>query len=229
MPRSSAPSGQPRCGGYSYGGKSTVIDKIVQMKDLRLPEFLNRHGTLGTGRMRSIIEGLVPTSGTEPVANTIASLLVSETTEFTGMMRWIVTVLAMLNEVPTRADFVKPTQHHARRVDQTGRCISTTTGSPCACPRPRVFALRSSASSRNVERRHKAHEVMGALGEHTCNVEQACPPDEHAWEVRRGAPATQLFPRQVHGPRRRIPEHVRGDPKLGWVQKSYVVKLAKQE
>ena len=210
--------------GYSYGGKSTVIDKMAQMKDLRLPEFLMRHGTLGTGRMRSIIEGLVPTSGTEPVANTIASLLVSETTEFTGMMRWIVTVLAMLNEVPTRADFVKPT--HTMRAGLTKRVAAFDYHRlALRLPKTKVFAYIE-RKLRNVERRHKAHEVMAHWRTYL-HVEQACPPDEHAWEY--DEEHGYALCGKCMGYRRRIPEHVRGDPKLGWVQKSYVVKLAKQE
>jgi hypothetical protein len=208
--------------GYAAEGKSTVIEKMAQMKDLRLPHFLLRHGTLGTGRMRAIIEQLIPQAGLEATSATIAKLLVQETTEFTGMMRWIVIILACLNEVPIDAHRVEPTG--TIRTGLTGR-------RPMMDYHRIVLRVPKEKPVQYIERllrtssRRRAHEVRSHW--RTYLHAERCPRDEHQWEYDysegyRLCGICMAFGRLIH-------EHVRGDPSLGWVRKEYVVKPTKQE
>jgi hypothetical protein len=208
--------------GYSEGGRSTVIEKMAQMKMLRLPHFLMRHGTLGTGRMKSILEMLVPQAGIEAVSDTIATLMVQETTEFTGMMRWIVIILACLNEVPIDAHHVEPTG--TIRTGLTGR-------RPMMDYHRIVLRVPKEKPIQYIERqlrtssRRRAHEVRSHW--RTYLHAERCPRDEHQWEYDydegyRLCGICMAFGRLIH-------EHIRGDPSLGWVRKDYVVKPTKQE
>jgi len=208
--------------GYSASGKSTVIEKARQMQDLRLPDFLMRHGALGTGRMRTILETFIGHQTAEKVNQTIVSLLVNEAIEFTGMMRWIATVLACLNEVPVTTRLVQPT--HTMRAGLTRRVPAfdyhrVTLRLPKTRPVPFIERHLS-----NIERHHKAHEVRSHW--RTYLHERHCGTEDHQWEYDtdhgyRLCGKCMSFSRLIH-------EHVRGDPSLGWVRKDYVVKPTKQ-
>jgi hypothetical protein len=209
--------------GYSAGGRSTVIDKMAQMADLRLPEFLMRHGQLGTGRMEQIIMTLVSSTNTRTVEDTITSLLVSETTEFTGMMRWVVIILACINEVPIDTQHVQPRGNI--RTSLTGR-------RPLMDYHRIVLRVPKEKPIQYIERqlrvgtRRRAHEVMSHWRTYV-HADSACPRDEHDWtyDEEHGYALCGI----CMAYRRRIPEHIRGDPSLGWVRKDYVVKPSKQE
>jgi hypothetical protein len=208
--------------GYIRDGyKSTVIESMQQMKHLALPLFLARHGVLGTGRMRAIVETLMPVAGPKTVGELIAELLVTETTEFTGMMRWIVTILACLNEVPIDTHHVKP--QGTIRTGLTGR-------RPLMDYHRVVLRVPKEKPVQYIERqlrtssRRRAHDVMAHW--RTYVHDQSCPRDEHDWEYDydegyRLCGKCMSFSRRIH-------EHVRGDPRLGWVHKHYVVKPAHQ-
>jgi hypothetical protein len=209
--------------GYSSAGyQSTVIEKMSQMKDLALPDFLMRHGVLGTGRMREIVQTLMEPGREMAVSDTIASLMVTEATEFTGMMRWIAIILACLNEVPIDAHHVQP--EGTIRTGLTGR-------------RPKmdyhriVLRVPKEKPVQFIERqlrggtRRRAHEVRSHW--RTYLHAERCPRDEHQWEYDydegyRLCGICMAFGRLIH-------EHVRGDPSLGWVRKHYVVKPTKQD
>ena len=59
------------------------------------------------------------------------------------------------------------------------------------------------------------------------HVDQACLPSEHTWEY--DNEHGYALCGKCMAFRRRIPEHVRGDPSLGWVHKDYVIKPSGQE
>jgi hypothetical protein len=209
--------------GYSRNEhQSTVIEKMAQMKDLTLPSFLARHGILGTGRMREIIGTLVSSGREELVSDTIAHLMVQETTEFTGMMRWIVTILACLNEVPIDSHHVQP--EGTIRTGLTGR-------RPMMDYHRIVLRVPKEKPVQYIERqlragtRRRAHEVRSHW--RTYLHESRCPRDEHQWEYDydegyRLCGIFMAFGRLIH-------EHIRGDVSLGWVSKTYVVKPTKQQ
>jgi len=209
--------------GYSAGGRSTMIEKMTQMKELRLPEFLMRHGVLGTGRMRQVMETFVASAGDKVVFDTIASLMVQETTEFTGMMRWIVTVLACLNEVPIDSHHVQP----------AGTIRTGLTGRRAKMDYHRlVLRVPKEKPVQYIERqfrtatRRRAHEVMQHWRNYLHHDVQ-CRRDEHEWTYDYDEGYRLCGKCMAYS--RLIPEHIRGDPSLGWVRKDYVVKPSKQE
>lgn len=201
---------------------STVIEKLSQMRSLRLPSNLVHHGVLGTGRMRIILETLIPDAGVYAVENTIANLMLQETTEFTGMIRWVGTVLALINEVPITT----------QRIAQEG---TIRTGLTSRRPLmdyhritlrvPKLNPIRFLERKLRPGTRHRRHMVRSHwrnyLEENYCNY------DQHEWEYD-----------EEHGYRvcgkcwsesTLIPEHERGDASLGWITHEYTIKPPKQE
>jgi hypothetical protein len=135
-----------------------------------------------------------------------------------GQMRWLVTALAMLNEVPVRADYVQPS--HSMRAPRSKR-HNFLDYHKCSLrlpkTRPIPYLERYLA---NVERKHRAHEVRGHW--RTYLHESYCPTEEHAWEYDHDN-GYRLCGKCM-GYSRFIHEHVRGDASLGWVKKDYVIK-----
>lgn len=210
--------------GYSAEGadyKSTVIESIKQMRSLALPVFLMRHGCLGTGRMREIIQAAFVGGIEKDAAETISQLMLSETTEFTGMMRWIVVVLAMLNEVPISTQHMEP--QGSIRTGLTGR-------RPYMDYHKVTLRVPKTRPVQYIERqfrqaaRRRAHEVRAHW--RTYLHEVRCKPDEHEWEYDHNEGYRLCGKCMAYG--RLIHEHVRGDPSLGWVNKQYVVKRERQ-
>jgi hypothetical protein len=207
--------------GYAQGGSAIVERPRDMINNVRVPEFLERHGELAFTRFYDFFEVASKTRPT--LMQPMSELITSEVTEFSGMMRWLVVVLAMLNEVPTRANFIQPM--HTMRAGLTRR-VPAFDFHRLTLRLPKTKAVPYlERKLRNVERRHKAHKVMAHWRTYL-HVEH-CLPDEHAWEYD-----------EEHGYalcgkcmafRRRIHEHVRGDPSLGWVNKEYLIKPAKQE
>ncbi len=207
--------------GYAQGGSAIVERPRDMINNVRVPEFLERHGELAFTRFYDFFEIASKTRPT--LMQPMSELITSEVTEFSGMMRWLVVVLAMLNEVPTRANFIQPM--HTMRAGLTRR-VPAFDFHRLTLRLPKTKAVPYlERKLRNVERRHKAHKVMAHWRTYL-HVEH-CLPDEHAWEYD-----------EEHGYalcgkcmafRRRIHEHVRGDPSLGWVNKEYLIKPAKQE
>jgi hypothetical protein len=205
--------------GYTEkGGMGGVIeDGRDFINKVRVPDFLLRHGELAFSRFYDFFEFAGKLGYQTPH---LSKVINGEVTEFSGMMRWIVCVLAMLNEVPVRSDLIKPM--HTMRAGLTRRVAAfdfhrVTLQLPKT--KPVQFIERHLS---NVERKHKAHEVR----EHwrTYVNEGACKREEHVWEYDynegyRLCAKCMSFSRLIH-------EHVRGDPSLGWVRKDYLIKRA---
>lgn len=207
--------------GYTDKGGSGVITSPRDLiNNIRVPSFLARHGELAFTRFYDIFEIAQKTGPHNP---TLARLINGEITEFSGMMRWIVCVLAMLNEIPVTSELIKPM--HTMRAGLTLRLPAfdyhrLTLRLPKTKPIPWIQRHLS-----NVERKHKAHEVR----EHwrTYLAANPCKREEHQWEYDynegyRLCGKCMSFSRLIH-------EHVRGDPNLGWVRKEYLIKPTKQE
>ena len=208
--------------GYAGGASGVLHNSRELIDNIRVPEFLARHGELAFSRFYDVLEGARLTQ--PKVMEGMSKVITDEITEFSGMMRWLVTVLAMLNEVPTRANFVQPM--HTMRHGLTVRAPAfdyhrLTLRLPKTKPIPYIVRFLS-----NVERKHKAHNVRQHWRTYL-HVNQACRFEEHEWEY--DEEHGYALCGKCMGYRRRIPEHVRGDPSLGWVHKEYLIKPTKQE
>jgi hypothetical protein len=208
--------------GALWGFAGNQAGVINNSKEFRIPEFLERHGELAFTRFYDFIEDARKTQ--HRVMDELSKMITTEMAEFTGMMRWLVIVLAMLNEVPTRANFIQPM--HTMRAGLTKRIAAFEYHRlTLRLPKTKAIPYLERKLS-NVERRHKAHEVRQHWRTYL-HAEQQCLPDEHAWEY--DEEHGYALCGKCMGYRRRIPEHVRGDPSLGWVRKDYVIKPSKQE
>ena len=207
--------------GFTTGGSSTFVTKFAQLKSLRTPEFLRRHGDAAFGRMYYALDEALTQSGykTEPIDHTAQI----ELAEFTGSMRWLVIVLAMLNEVPVQAQLVQPSHQLKAGLTKRIRAMDyhrLTLRLPKTKPVP--YLERKLA---NIERHNRAHEVRQHW--RTYLHDEHCRIEEHEWEYDHNEGYALCGKCMAY--RRRIPEHVRGDPNLGWVRKDYIVKPTKQE
>lgn len=205
---------------WGYGDQSGVIE-AGDLNHLRVPPYLEQHGEIGFSPFYDFFEygGKLNPEVMKRISKTVSS----EIAEFTGMMRWLVTVLAMMNEVPTRTDYVMPS--HQVRAGLTKRLPAfdyhrVTLRLPKSKAKPVPYLERYLS---NVERKHRAHEVRAHW--RTYLSEHPCPRDQHEWvdDIENGYRLCKCmsFSRLIH-------EHVRGDPNLGWVHQEYVIKRAKQ-
>jgi hypothetical protein len=208
---------------WGFSATSGVIDNSTDfIKNIRTPEFLRRHGELAFSRFYDFFEMAGRTN--QQIMTATGKLISDEIAEFTGMMRWLVAVLAMLNEVPTRANFIQPSHTMRHGLTKRGAAFDfhrLTLRLPKVKPIP--FLERHLS---NVERKHKAHKVRQHWRTYL-HVDQQCLPEEHAWEY--DNEHGYALCGKCMAFRRRIPEHVRGDPSLGWVHKDYLIKPADQD
>ena len=207
--------------GFTVGGGSTFINRFEQLKKLRTPEFLKRHGDAAFGRMYYALEEGMRQSGYE--TEKIDMTCQIELAEFTGSMRWLVMVLAMLNEVPVRAEFVQPSHQVKAGLTKRIRAIDYHRLT-LRLPKTKALPYLERKVS-GVEHHRKAHEVRAHWRTYL-HADVQCRPDEHEWEY--DSEHGYALCGKCMAFRRRIPEHVRGDPSLGWVQKHYVIKRSKQ-
>jgi hypothetical protein len=208
--------------GYGSHGSGIMHSTKELVHNIGLPAFLERHGELGFTRFYDFFENTGRTIVKRMPG--FSQMISNEITEFSGMMRWLVCVLAMLNEVPTRTEFVQPSHTMRWGLIKRGKAFDyhrLTLRLPKTRPVPYLERKLS-----NVERKHKAHRVRQFWRTYL-HVEHACKPEEHVWEY--DDEHGYALCGRCFGYRRRIPEHVRGDPSLGWVEKSYVIKPSKQD
>jgi len=202
---------------WGYGpGPIGIIDTMEKFETLQAPSFLRRHGDSGQSRYS---KALYEATDSERLKETFGRMVLAELAEFGGFVRWVVTVLAMLNEIPVRNEHMQP--QGQMRIGLTGRrryldYHRLTLRLPKS--KPLQYIERK---LRNVDRaRHRAHEVRSHW--RTYLVAQPCSRDTHDWEYDyqegyRLCGKCMSFSTLVK-------EHVRGDPNLGWVKKEYVIK-----
>ncbi len=210
---------------WGYSGKGQGDGTVTGVGDLlasvSVPDLLKRHAEVAFTRFYDFFELARKTN--IKVMQKLADIINQEIAEFTGMLRWIVTALAVLNEIPTRMTHHEPV--HQVRAGLTKRLPAfdyhmVTLRVPKTKP---VGYIQRKLS--NIERRHRAHEVRGHW--RTYVNERPCPREEHAWETDwengyRLCGKCESFSRFIR-------EHVRGDRALGWVHKSYIVKKEQQQ
>jgi hypothetical protein len=206
------------------------IGGVYDLNRLRMPSFLQRHGVPGFSLGRRIYDNIMKSGSQviglpnfEKAIDAVNKLASRELIEFTGMMRWIVTVIAMLNEVPVHSELVQRTNQ--MRVGLTGkRRFLDYHRITLRLPKTKPINWVERHFS-NVERaRHRAHEVRGHWRTYLHDVH--CKREEHDWEYDhehgyRLCGKCMAFGRFIH-------EHIRGNPELGWVRKDYVIKRDKQ-
>lgn len=138
--------------------------------------------------------------------------------ESVALLRWTVTVLAMLNEIPVRNDHVQPNGQHRARLN-TSRPLMDFHRLTLKLPKTRQQAYVERKLN-HLSWRNRAHEVLSHW--RTYPKPNMCAAHQWLYDHQNGYRLCETC--EAFG--RLIPEHVRGDPKLGWVRKDYVVKPA---
>lgn len=191
-------------------------------ENLVTPKFLERHGDVATSRMFQFYRMLMAQQGKPD--KMLADAATEELKQFTGHMRWIVTVLAMMNEVPVYAEHV--VSSHQQRIDHVRKKqLVDYHRVSLRLPKikPQVFLERHLNGT--LDRRHRAHEVRTHW--RTYLHEAHCSAETHDWEYDHENGYRLCGKCMAYG--RRIDEHIRGNPELGWVRKDYVIKKEKYE
>jgi hypothetical protein len=199
--------------------KGTEFVSTQRTEKMRTPSFLMRHGDAGFSRAFPPYDALINSHEGEEGKKKAAELILAELREFTGTIRWLVTVLAMLNQVPVHADLV--TRSHQMRIGHFKKhqfvdYHKVSLRLPKLHPIPYLERHLRGPS----ERRHRAHEVRAHW--RTYLHAEHCSADEHAWtydydDGYRLCDKCMAYGRLIH-------EHVRGNAELGWVRKDYVIK-----
>lgn len=145
--------------------------------------------------------------------------LADATLQRTGMLRWTITLLAMLSEVPVRA---------SERIQPSGTRLVNLQNKPymdyhrvsLKLPRTKPVPYIERKLDKGEVRHRRAHEVRTHW--RTYIVDRALPRCGHQWlyDHENGYRLCELC--GAYG--RLIKEHVRGDASLGWVRKDYVLE-----
>jgi len=206
-------TGKASLWGYTYGHPSGMMGPGHD--DMMTPRFLLRHGDVGFSRMYTAYVPLMQGEN----AQRFHDLVLAELNEFTGHIRWTVTLLAMLNEVPVHSELVTPSHqmkvgHFKKHQYVDYHKVSLR------LPKKNPVPYFERKLREGPERRHRAHEVRAHW--RTYLHEEHCKYDEHAWEYDhdegyRLCGKCMAFGRLIH-------EHIRGNADLGWVRKDYVIK-----
>lgn len=197
----------------------TDPELLVKDMALRVPDFLARHGNIGSSLLSLPMAEAIQRRDIKNGKDKVDQSMVNELREFTGTVRWLVTVLAMLNEVPISTDHVVPTGYQragligkTRRLDYHKVALVLPKTNP-------VRYLNKRLSHAEITRR-RAHEVRAHW--RTYLHETHCGYEEHDWVYDHDNGYRLCGKCEAYG--RLIHEHVRGDAKLGWVNKTYVLK-----
>ena len=142
--------------------------------------------------------------------------------ENAGILRWAVTALAILSEVPTQV---------GEEVQPTGRRMVAGSDKPFLSYRRLTLHLPNNKDpvryinrklDHAVAARKRAHDVRGHWRNY--HLVEGC---EHTWQQADEDPTYRRCT-SCGAFSRFIAEHVRGDATLGWVKKEYVLAGAKQ-
>jgi hypothetical protein len=208
---------------WGYSGKSLKEQLIeVALDDMVVPPFLEQHGDAGFGRMHAAYAAEIDRRGDGH--EKIASMVVAELQEFTGTIRWLVTVLAMLNEVPVSTEKVERTSYmRSGRLGKSRMLDYHKVSIRLPKTNPLTYYERKLSHAEITRRR--AHEVRTHW--RTYLHEKRCGYEEHAWEYDHEHGYRLCGKCEAYG--RLIHEHIRGDVNLGWVRKDYVIKSAQEQ
>jgi hypothetical protein len=135
-----------------------------------------------------------------------------------GMLRWIVTVLAMLAEVPVRSSELQRASG-SRLVGTLRRPYMDYHRLSIKLPKTRPLAYIQRKLDKGDARHHRAHEVRSHWRTYVEPHQVKC---EHQWLV--DDPNGYRLCEKCEAYSRLIKEHVRGDATLGWVRKEYYLE-----
>ena len=151
----------------------------------------------------------------------IAGACMSSMRAHTGLLRWVIILLSVLNEVPTQvSDEVQPTGR--RMVGGVDKPFLSYRRLTIHLPKDKdpVRYLRRTLDHA-VAARKRAHDVRGHWRNY--HLVEGC---EHTWQQADEDPTYRRCT-SCGAFSRFIAEHVRGDETLGWVKKEYVLAGAK--
>lgn len=224
--------------GLEPGLRVTIRETHAKLGDIlddaarRVPDSLLKHCQVSTSDYyRATLKGIELRkvgAGTREEALTAWILdYTYNLSENSGMLRWALVVLSMLNDVPTVTGHVKP--QGTQRVGLGRRPLMDYHRVSLKLPKTRPQRWVERKLSLADARRRKAHQVRSHW--RTYLTEGACrrvsPADDgHVWEYDHENGYRLCCTCESFG--RLIPEHERGDPSLGWVRKDYVLEKAKQ-
>lgn len=201
-----------RVGGYSYrdicgtvwgyvqGSKIAAPDKLIDCCALaaeNVMSYFMEHFPKDAGRQHETIE--------------------TDIVENAGMMRWVITLLSIMQEVPRMAETRR--QAGTRLVNNIVRPYSDFHYLTLKLPRVRQLQYVERRLRIGDTRRHRQHEVMGHWRIYRTEAGMTC---DHAWVVDQEHGYQLCEKCESFG--RHIRQHKRGDPKLGIVNKEYVIK-----
>lgn len=214
---------------WGYTGKHSedpaILTKQVSMPyrperdDMFTPEFLLRHGDPGVTRMHDVYKTVAKEKGDPDTI--IVRLIATELKEFTGTVRWLITVLAMLNEVPVHSEQV--IRSHQMRINHfTKHKLVDYHRVSLKLPKKNPIKYYERRLNPEEIRRRKAHEVRAHW--RTYLHAEHCGYEEHDWTYDNDSGYRLCGKCMAYG--RLIHEHIRGNADLGWVRKDYVLKPA---
>jgi len=203
--------------GYSTPSPEQSMD--INWNTLRVPEFLYRHGEIGVSRIFTPLSHRSFRAKDTPM--TLSEIMVAELREYTGTVRWLVTVLAMMNEVPIHAEPVVRQQKVRATRTHSNRMLDYHKVS-LILPKVNPVAYYEKKLRHADIRRRRAHEVRAHW--RTYLHETRCGYEQHEWVYDHENGYRLCAKCEAYG--RLIHEHIRGDANLGWVRKDYVVKAA---
>jgi len=213
--------------GYSF---AEVTDSALEEKvgetfrklGKKTPPMLEPHSSLSVNAFyQAVLDCLPERASTTELNNMIQSWFMDFSVglkENSGILRWVVTVLAMLNEVPTTSNHVvKPGSqriglHHKNLLDHHRLSLKL--------PKTRPIQFIERKLRHAIAAKKRAHEVRSHW--RTYQTELSCKPADHKWEYDHSAGYRLCEICESYG--RLIPEHIRGDETLGWVRKDYVLE-----
>lgn len=137
--------------------------------------------------------------------------------ENVGTLRWVITVLMMLAEVPTIHGTFRP--QGERLVGMQRRHYMDYHRVSIKLPKTRPVQYIERRLRHADTRRHRAHEVREHWRTYLTDSGLSC---QHTWLVDHDNGYRLCETCESFG--RRIKEHQRGDPKLGFVRKDYILE-----
>lgn len=209
--------------GYADSGeiKGTPVGSIIDKSASYTPEFLLRHTQIAVSPMFMKVYDHYDREKDQDGLFEWIKDYTQDLIENTGLLRWVITVLAMLNEVPTRSTQVQPRGSRLMGHSIKGYLDYHRVSLQLPKTKPLSFVQRSIDHAQALH--HRAHMVR----EHwrTYVTERACKPADHDWEYDHPNGYRLCCKCESYG--RLIHEHKRGDESLGWVKKEYVLEAGK--
>lgn len=203
-----------RGAGWGYSSNQSS-----DLKDIVIPDIITGHAAMSVSHLHQMLLLLMPkTMPTEHAKRELSKDYVTDMREHVGMLRWAVTLLAVLSEVPTVAG-PPVAMPGSRQVGSLRRNYMDYHRLTVKLPKKRPVTYLERKLDHAEAARRRAHEVRSHWRTYI-HQQARC---EHDWVYGEGGRRECSKCRAIGV---LIPEHVRGDPALGWVRKDYVLERA---